>query len=87
MEYVGYIAAFCTTFAFFPQAIMAIRTKDVKSISLTMYSILCFGIAMWFIYGISQNDIPIIAANFITLIPSLTILYLKIKSVVKDRVS
>jgi len=66
---------------------MAIRTKDVKSISLTMYSILCFGIAMWFIYGISQNDIPIIAANFITLIPSLTILYLKIKSVVKDRVS
>ncbi|WP_047447665.1 SemiSWEET transporter [Alistipes sp. ZOR0009] len=81
MEYIGYIAAFCTTFAFFPQAIMAIKTKNVSSISLTMYSILCFGVFMWFIYGVIKQDIPLILANFITLIPSLTILYLKVKSI------
>ena len=85
MEYIGYLAAFCTTFAFFPQAIMAIRTKDVKSISLTMYSILCFGISMWLVYGIRKADWPLILANLITLLPSLTILYLKVASVVKKK--
>ncbi|TCN70718.1 SemiSWEET transporter [Acetobacteroides hydrogenigenes] len=85
MEYIGYLAAFCTTFAFFPQAIMAIRTKDVKSISLTMYSILCFGISMWLVYGILKADWPLILANLITLLPSLTILYLKVASVVKKK--
>lgn len=85
MEYIGYLAAFCTTFAFFPQAIMAIRTKDVKSISLTMYSILCFGISMWLAYGILKGDLPLILANLITLIPSLTILFIKIKSLVREK--
>jgi MtN3 and saliva related transmembrane protein len=85
MEYIGYLAAFCTTLAFFPQAIMAIRTKDVKSISLTMYSILCFGVAMWFVYGVIKTDWPIILANLITLIPSLTILFIKVKSVAKKK--
>lgn len=85
MEYIGYLAAFCTTFAFFPQAIMAIRTKDVKSISLTMYSILCFGISMWLAYGILKEDLPLILANLITLIPSLTILFIKIKSLVREK--
>ncbi len=83
MEYIGYLAAFCTTFAFFPQAIMAIRTNDVKSISLSMYSILCFGISLWFVYGIFRSDWPLIIANLVTLIPSLTILTLKVKSVLK----
>ena len=85
MEYIGYLAAFCTTFAFFPQAIMTIRTEDVKSISLTMYSILCFGISMWLVYGIRKADWPLILANLITLLPSLTILYLKVASVVKKK--
>lgn len=80
MEYIGYIAAFCTTFAFFPQAYMAIKTKDVSGISLATYSIFCLGVALWFAYGLIKNDWPITIANLITLIPALTILFLKIKS-------
>ena len=46
-EWIGFIAAACTTFAFVPQAIRVWRTHSVEDISLAMYLILVTGIAMW----------------------------------------
>ena len=79
IQYLGFIAAFLTTFAFAPQALKTIRTKNTESISLPMYLILTVGIACWLIYGICKDDAPIILANAITLLLSGTILVLKIK--------
>jgi MtN3 and saliva related transmembrane protein len=50
-EVLGYIAAFLTTAAFFPQTIKTIRTRDTKSISLAMYVLFTSGIALWLWYG------------------------------------
>lgn len=75
----GLTAATCTTAAFLPQAIKAIKTKHTKDLSLGMYSIFVVGIFLWLLYGIFTKDLPIIAANIVSLIFSGVILGLKIK--------
>lgn len=79
MEYIGILAAILTSTAFAPQAIKTIRTKETESLSLGMYCIFSSGVACWLAYGIYLKDLPLIAANTLTLIFSLTILVLKIK--------
>ncbi|MES2636464.1 MAG: SemiSWEET transporter [Pseudomonadota bacterium] len=76
---IGAFAAASTTFAFIPQAIHSYKTRDLSGISLPMYSIFTFGVAMWLIYGLLQHDWPIIIANTITVCLSAMILVLKIK--------
>ncbi len=76
---IGFLAAGFTTISYFPQVAKTLRTKETKDISLLMYIILSTGLCLWFIYGLLLNDLPIIVANGITFVLSLTILALKIK--------
>lgn len=75
----GYLAAVATTTSFLPQAFHTIRTKDTRGISLGMYIVYTFGIVMWLTYGIGIKDVPIISANSITLVLTVTILLFKLK--------
>ena len=79
MEWAGYTAAAMTTLAFVPQAWKTIRTKDTRSISLGMYVVFTAGIAMWLVYGISLDSMPMILANIVTFLLSATILGMKLK--------
>lgn len=79
VEIIGYVAAACTTVAFIPQAVKVIRTKDTAAISLTMYSLLTFGVAAWLTFGIVKTQAPIILANGITLPLAAIILFYKIR--------
>ena len=78
-DILGYAAAILTTISFIPQVIMVLKTKDTKSISLSMYSIFFFGIVLWLAYGIIISNMPIIIANVITLMLSGIILITKIR--------
>lgn len=78
-EVLGYIAAFLTTAAFFPQTIKTILTRDTKSISLAMYVMFTSGIALWLWYGLLVDSMPLIFANSITFVLALTILVLKLR--------
>jgi MtN3 and saliva related transmembrane protein len=62
-----------------PQAFHTIKTKDTKGISLGMYLVFTFGVVMWLLYGIFLKDVPIIAANTITLVLTAIILVYKLK--------
>jgi len=75
----GLAASLLTTSAFLPQAIKTIKTKNTKDISLAMYAIFSCGVLLWLIYGIFIKDIPVIAANAITLVFALIILSYKLK--------
>ncbi|MGB0864817.1 MAG: SemiSWEET transporter [Saprospiraceae bacterium] len=77
--WLGNLAAVLTSLSFLPQAIQVIKTKDTKSISLPMYLMFVIGIALWLVYGLLKNDLPLILANIITLIFSSIILFYKIK--------
>ena len=79
IKYIGFFAAFCTTFAFLPQAIKVYKTKSTKDISLYMFLIFTIGVLSWLIYGLIINDLPVILANTVTLILSFFILIYKLK--------
>lgn len=76
---IGFAAAFCTTWAFLPQVVKTIRTRDTSAISLGMYIVFTLGLILWLIYGILKADIPIITANVITLILCSMVLILKMR--------
>ena len=79
MTYIGFFAAFCTTFAFLPQAIKVYQTKSTKDISLYMFLIFTIGVLSWLIYGLIINDLPVILANAVTLVLSFFILIYKLR--------
>lgn len=79
VDAVGYFAASCTTLAFLPQAVKAIRYKDTKSLSLGMYVLFTVGVVLWLTYGILKDDYAIALANAVTVILSLAILVTKIR--------
>lgn len=79
MEWAGYLAATMTTLSFVPQAVKTIRSRDTSGLSLGMYVVFTFGVAMWLVYGIALHSIPMILANVVTFLLSATILGLKLK--------
>ena len=79
LEWMGYVAATCTTLSFVPQAVKTIRSRDTSGLSLGMYVVFTFGVAMWLVYGIALHSIPMILANVVTFLLSATILGLKLK--------
>lgn len=79
MQVLGYVAAFCTTISFLPQAIKTVKEKDTSGISLGMYSLFTIGVLCWAIYGIYIGDVSIILANAITFIFAAVILAMKLK--------
>src|SRR5215207_4078581 len=79
MDYTGYAAALCTTSAYIPQVVRVWRTRSTKDISLKMFLVLVTGLALWLTYGFWKGEIPLIAANGVTLTLAGTILFFKLK--------
>lgn len=77
---VGNLAAFLTTISFLPQAIKTIKSRDTRQLSLPMYVMFVAGVALWIVYGLYVNSMPIIIGNVITLLLAGSILTVKIKS-------
>ena len=83
-EWIGFIAAACTTFAFIPQAIRVWRTHSVEDISLAMYLILVTGIALWIVYGARIHSMPVLIANCVTLVLAGAVLVGKLRFMNQD---
>jgi MtN3 and saliva related transmembrane protein len=79
LQWIGFTAAVLTTASFIPQAVMTIRTRDTRGISLGMYIIFTTGVACWLAYGIAIDSLPMILANTVTLGLASTILVLKLR--------
>jgi MtN3 and saliva related transmembrane protein len=77
-DVIGYLAAFLTTAAFIPQALMSWKLKRAEGVSLGMYLIFTTGIILWLSYGFLLQAWPLILANSITLVLALFILSLKL---------
>lgn len=67
----GLFAAVCTTVAFIPQVLKNWRTKSAGDLSFGTFGLLTLGIVSWLIYGIALRNVPIIAANSVTLVLNL----------------
>ncbi|MBP1221629.1 SemiSWEET family sugar transporter [Flavobacterium sp. 1355] len=74
-DVVGLFAGICVTISVIPQILKVWKTKKVRQISLLTFSVLTFGIAVWVVYGILKNDLPIIITNSVSLLLNLIMVY------------
>jgi MtN3 and saliva related transmembrane protein len=79
IDIIGTLAAILTTASFVPQAWHTFRTRDVRGISLGMYSVFTVGVACWLVYGLLLSAWPIVIANCITLALAAAILAMKLR--------
>ena len=63
----GLVAATLTTAAYVPQVLKTWRSGSSADLSLGTFGMLTAGIAAWLAYGVLIRDVPIIAANVVTL--------------------
>lgn len=75
----GFVAALLTTTSFLPQAWHTFRTRDVRGISLGMYSLFTLGVALWLVYGLLVGAWPVVIANAVTLALAGAILVMKLR--------
>ena len=75
----GYAAATCTTVALVPQVVRIWRTRSTRDISLGMFVVMTAGVLMWLVYGLLIGDRPLVLANGVTFVLSLTILMMKLR--------
>lgn len=79
IQFIGLAAGALTTSAFLPQVIKTWKSRSAKDLSLGMFSLFCLGVLLWLIYGIIVRDIPVIAANLLTLMLASTLLFFKLR--------
>ena len=79
IQTIGLIAGACTTVAFLPQVIKTWKSRSAKDLSLSMFSIFSLGVCLWLIYGFLVQDVPVIAANLVTLMLASTLLVFKLR--------
>jgi MtN3 and saliva related transmembrane protein len=83
VDIIGYLAACLTTFSFLIQAIKSWKTKDLSGISVGMYSMFAMGVALWLIYGLVIDSMPLILTNALTLVFALSVLVMKLRQIQK----
>lgn len=75
----GLMAGSLTTAAFLPQVVKTWRSRSAGDISLVMFVLFSLGVLLWIVYGFRVGALPVIVANTITLLLSLSILVFKIR--------
>jgi len=76
-ETIGSLAALLTTISFLPQVIKTWRTRSAADFSWLWVAAFAAGIFLWLIYGLALWSLPLIVANFVTLLLVLMIAAVK----------
>lgn len=63
----GFVAGALTTVSFVPQAVKTWRSRHCDDLSWGMLVLFAAGIGSWLAYGLILRNVPIIAANAVTL--------------------
>ena len=78
-DMLGVAAGTLTTISFLPQVFRIWQTRSAGDISWGMFTVFATGTALWLAWGIAQEAMPVIVANFITLVLAIVIMILKWK--------
>lgn len=79
-DVIGSAAGTLTTIAFIPQVIRAWRTKSVGDFSFWMLLAFTTGVALWTLYGVVTDALPLVVTNGITLLLASILLGIKLRS-------
>jgi len=75
--FIGTAAGVLTAASMLPQVFKTLKTKEAEHVSPLMLIILICGVALWFVYGILKNDIPIMLTNAFSVVVNLLMLFLR----------
>ena len=76
---IGTVAGCLSTAAFVPQAWQIWKTRSARDVSLAMYAVLIAGVALWIVYGLRRDALPLVLTNGVILAVALLILVMKRK--------
>jgi MtN3 and saliva related transmembrane protein len=74
---IGLVAGSITSVAAIPQVIKTLKTRHARDISIWQPLLLAIGVALWMVYGVLINDLPLILANIIPLICNILLVCMK----------
>lgn len=77
IELIGHLGALLSSITFIPQVYKAWKSKSVGDLSLLMISIVLVSTIVWLVYAFTLNLWPVIIANLIVCVLSITLLYFK----------
>ena len=78
-QWIGIVAGVLTATSMLPQLFKVIRKKEAEDVSLLMLVVLISGIALWIVYGVKRDDMPIIATNSFSLLLNLIMVFLRFR--------
>ncbi|MEO7393568.1 MAG: SemiSWEET transporter [Chitinophagaceae bacterium] len=79
IQVIGFIAGIFTGISLLPQLFKIIKEKKTEDISVWMLIILMAGLALWVVYGIQKNDLPIIITNSFSVVINIIILFFRFR--------
>ena len=82
---IGILSAIGTTAAWLPQVVQTWRTRKADDFSWSYLALFSSGVSGWIVYGVLRKDAVVFAANAVTLLLVLTVLYVKIREAVRAR--
>ncbi len=78
LDALGLVATVFTSASFVPQVWRTWKSRDVSGISLPTYLLITVGLALWLVYGILKEDLPLIVANAVMIVLTGAITVMKI---------
>ncbi len=75
LDYVMYFVAVAAPLALLPQVLQLFETRDVSSLSLPTWTLLCCINLIWTLYGLVHKEVPITIANGLMAILNGTVVY------------
>lgn len=75
----GFVAGLLTTIAFLPQVIRVWRRRSAADLSFPMLAIFSTGVTLWLYYGWLVSDMPMMAANAVTLLLNCLLVAMKLR--------
>ncbi|MGV3528569.1 MAG: SemiSWEET family sugar transporter [Flavisolibacter sp.] len=78
-QVIGLTAGIFTSMSLLPQVVKTLREKHAQDVSLLTLIVLMIGLALWVVYGIKREDMPIILTNSFSLLVNITMIILRIR--------
>jgi MtN3 and saliva related transmembrane protein len=79
VTHIGLVAGALTSFAAVPQVVKTWRTGHARDISIWQPVLLTVGMALWLVYGIALDDLPLICANTFSMACYVLLIVMKIR--------
>jgi MtN3 and saliva related transmembrane protein len=79
IQVIGIVAGIFTALSLLPQLVKLLKTKKAEDISILYLITLFCGVALWILYGVLRQDLPIILTNIASLTLNVLIMVLGIK--------